>query len=95
MMRLLIATVGALTLFASCSQKNELCKCIEDSEHLNDLSFQVMQLDEVPVEKFEELQRLRNRMDSICQPFMMMGPEELYKLRNECIDPELRELENG
>ena len=46
----------------------------------------------VSKEKQEELFQLRKEIDSICAPFKMMGTEELYNLRNECIDEEMKKV---
>lgn len=49
-------------------------------------------MDEVSADLQNELFALRLEIDSVCAPFRMMGPEELYKMRNECIDPELLKM---
>jgi len=80
-------------LLFSCSRTNELCHCIEESEALNNLSNELLYLDSIPKEKQEELFALRKRIDSLCSPFQEIGTEELYKMRNECIDEELLKVE--
>jgi hypothetical protein len=83
----------AIMVLASCSRSpNELCKCIEETEKLNQLSQELLDMSDVSKEKFDTLVRLRFEMDSLCAPFKNMGTEELYDLRNECIDKDLLEL---
>ena len=79
-------------LMACSSEKNPLCNCIEKSKALNDLSNSILNMEVVTEEKENELHTLRKEIDSICKPFHDMGPEELYEMRNECIDPELIEM---
>jgi hypothetical protein len=84
---------AAITVLVSCSRsQNELCKCIEETEKLNKMSKELLDMSDVSKEKFDSLVRLREEMDSLCIPFKNIGTEELYEMRNECIDKDLLEL---
>lgn len=80
-------------LSTACSRTNELCHCIQESEALNKLSNELLYADEVSPEQQDELMRLRKHIDSLCAPFQNIGTEELYKMRNECIDQELLDMQ--
>lgn len=93
MLKSLVVLFCALAMLQSCkNEKNPLCHCIEKSEALNQLSSKILEMDEVSADLQNELFALRLEIDSVCAPFRMMGPEELYKMRNECIDPELMKM---
>jgi hypothetical protein len=77
----------------SCSRSNELCHCIQESEALNKLSNELLYAEEVSPEQQDELMRLRTHIDSLCAPFQNIGTEELYKMRNACIDQELLDMQ--
>lgn len=80
-------------LISSCSSKsNPLCECVEKSEALNEMSNSLLFEEQVTEDQQQALFALRKEIDSLCEPFKMMGTEQLYELRNECIDPELLEL---
>ena len=53
------------------------------------MSQSLLGMDEIPQEKQDEILELRARIDELCAPFKEMGPEELYEMRNECIDQEM------
>jgi hypothetical protein len=83
----------AVLFLSACSEKtNPLCECIQKSEALNSLSQDILDMEIVSKEKQDELFQLREDIDSICAPFKEMGPEELYKMRNECIDDEMKKV---
>ncbi len=85
--------VPILLLLASCSSEtNPLCECIQKSEALNYMSHELLFDDSTTAEEQDKLFALRKEIDSICEPFKMMGPEELYKMRNECLDDEMIEM---
>ncbi len=88
-----LSVLGLLLMLLSCSRSNELCHCIEESEALNTLSNELLYADEVSPEQQDELMRLRKHIDSLCAPFQNIGTEELYKMRNECIDQELLDMQ--
>ena len=87
-----IAAIAVLFLSACSTETNPLCECIQKSEALNSLSQDVLDMETVSKEKQDELFQLREDIDSICAPFKEMGPEELYKMRNECIDDEMKRV---
>lgn len=89
----LLFLLGIVAFIFSCSNsKNELCKCIEETEKLFNLSQELLEMSDVSEEKFDHLVRLRLEIDSVCAPFKEMGTAELYDLRNACIDQDLLEL---
>jgi len=90
--RSLLGLIVVISLMACKSEKNKLCLCIERSEDLNKLSSSILNMEIVSEAKYNELVALRKEIDSICKPFQDLAPEELYKMRNECIDPELLEM---
>jgi hypothetical protein len=93
MRNLVIVLFFGVLMFQSCENEiNPLCNCIEKSEALNQLSSKILGMEEVSVDLQKELFALRAEIDSVCAPFRMMGPEELYKMRNECIESELLKL---
>jgi hypothetical protein len=92
-MKRIFAALAIVSVMSACSNElNPLCDCIQKSESLNNLSSDILALETVSQEKQEELFQLRKDIDSICAPFKMMGPEELYKMRNECLDDEMKEV---
>lgn len=82
-----------LIFAASCSRNNELCHCIQESEALNKMSNDLLYAEEVTKEQQEELFQLRKHIDSLCAPFQNIGTEELYNMRNECIDQDLLDMQ--
>jgi hypothetical protein len=77
----------------SCSRTNDLCHCIHEADELNKLSNELLYAEEVTPEQKQELEHVRKRIDSLCSKFYEMGPEEMYKMRNECIDQELLDMQ--
>jgi len=92
MKRSLFASALVFSLAACSNETNPLCECIQKSEALNNLSTEILAMEVVSKEKQEELFQLRKEIDAICAPFKMMGTEELYNLRNECIDEEMKKV---
>lgn len=93
-MKICVSLLLFFILFSSCnSEENPLCHCIKKADELNKLSNSILSLEVVSEEKQNELILLRQQIDSLCEPFKLMGPEELYEMRNQCIDEELRSLE--
>jgi hypothetical protein len=92
MKRIVLLTISVFCLSACSTKTNPLCECIQKSESLNNLSSEILSSEIVSQEKQKELFRLRKEIDSVCAPFKMMGPEELYKMRNECIDEEMKKV---
>ena len=90
---LYFSSLLCLLFTSACKSKsNLLCECIEKSEALNEMSNILLFEEQVSEEQQNALFALRKEIDSLCEPFKMMGTEQLYELRNECIDPELLEL---
>lgn len=87
-MKRIILPLAGLFLFA-CQSENPLCECIAKSKELSTLSQQLLSMEEIPQEKQDEILELRARIDELCAPYKEMGPEELYDMRNECIDAEM------
>lgn len=92
MKRLIIPTLFVFLLGSCSTKQNPLCECIQKSEALNALSNELLYSDTTTEQDLEKLIALRYSIDSICEPFKMMGPEELYKMRNECLDQEMLEV---
>lgn len=91
-MKVLFVLLGSLAMMA-CSRTNELCHCIHEADELNKLSNELLYAEEVSAEQQAELNQLRKHIDSLCAPFYEMGPEEMYKMRNECIDQDLLDMQ--
>jgi hypothetical protein len=90
--KVLIGT-SIILILAACSQEtNPLCNCVEKSKELNNFSSILLNKESITEKEQKKLFQLREEIDSICKPFHDMGPEELYNMRNECIDPELIEM---
>lgn len=87
-----IVTVLILVLITSCSQDNRLCECVSAGDEVNELSAAFFDGSN-PASRRDSLKKAKKIRDSICKPYIKMGPEELHKAAKNCesltIDSEL------
>ncbi len=86
MKKSLILLAGIFILTA-CKQKDaRFCSCLDEAKIYNDVAhkYSSTDSDQITEKELVELVALRNSKDSICQPYEMLGAEELIKLREGC-----------
>ena len=89
-MRLLSALI-LLFLTASCANDNGLCECVQSGEQVNKISASFFD-GEFSESRKDSLEAAKEVRDSICAPFIEMGPAELKKAAKDC---ETLEIETG
>ncbi len=77
----------SLILAACSSGKDErFCECLTVSEELNTEAskYEAVALDQITDQDVTTLKSLMHEKDSICEPYELLGGEELKKLREAC-----------
>ncbi|HLU86417.1 MAG TPA: hypothetical protein VKZ44_01605 [Taishania sp.] len=78
---------STLILFACNSNKDErFCECLKVGDELNTeaAKYGSIALDKITDEDVAKLKKLTTQKDSICEPFEVMGGEELLKKKEAC-----------
>lgn len=85
-MKKTIVFAGLILVACSSDRDERFCDCLTTSEKLNSeaAKYGAVDLNNITDEDVASLKSLMHKKDSICEPYEILGGEELKKLREAC-----------